>query len=119
MKPTVDHIVMAIGRFGYRFNSEEELQEGLAIALKHSGVDCAREVVLTPRDRIDFLVGNVGIEVKIKGGISGLTEQLFRYTALPQIAALVVVVGKNTLGNLPRKLNGKPIQIVRVSRAFA
>ena len=115
----VPKIREAIGRFGYRFSDETELQEGLAVAFKCAGIQCAREVVLSTHDRIDFLAGDVGVEVKIKGGITDLTSQLFRYAGFPQISALVVVVGKNTLGNLPTEINGKSVHVVRIARAFS
>lgn len=117
---TTAEVAQALGRVAYRFSNEAELQEGLAIALSQAGIVHQREVVLTKRDRIDFLLtGGLGIEVKIDGSISALTRQLFRYAELPQITALVVVVGKNTLGNLPPAINGKPVHVVRIQRAFA
>lgn len=119
MEKLLEDIVQALSRVSYRFNSEAELQDGIAIALDSAGLEHAREVVLTRRDRIDFMVGDVGVEVKIKGGITDLTSQLSRYAGLPQIAALVVVVGKNTLGNLPAEINGKPVHVVRIARALS
>jgi hypothetical protein len=112
-------ILKAIGRFSYCFSNEAELQNGLAVALSCAGIEHAREVILSKRDRIDFLAGDVGVEVKIKGGITDLTSQLFRYAGFPQISALVVVAGKNTLANLPAEINGKPVHVVRIARAFS
>jgi hypothetical protein len=117
---TTAEVIQALGRVAYRFNNEAELQEGIGIALARAGIAHSREVVLTKRDRIDFLLSDgVGIEVKIDGSISALTRQLFRYAELPRITALVVVVGKNTLGNLPPAIKGKALQVVRITRAFA
>jgi hypothetical protein len=112
-------VIEAIGQVAYRFNNESELQDGIAIALARAGIEHSREVVLSKCDRIDFLAGDVGIEVKIDGSISALTRQLFRYAELPRITALVVVVGKNTLGNLPPAIKDKALQVVRITRAFA
>lgn len=117
---TTSDVIQAIGRVAYRFSNEVELQHGLSVAMLQAGLEHNREVVLTKRDRIDFLLpGGIGIEVKIDGSISALTRQLFRYGELPQITSLVVVVGKNTLGNLPAAINGKPVHVVRIVRAFA
>jgi len=117
---TVDEVTKAIRQVGYRFSDEAELQEGISFALTLAGLKHEREAVLTKRDRIDFLLpGGIGIEVKIDGSISALTRQLFRYAELPEVASLVVVVGKNTLGNLPHEILSKPVHVVRAVRAFA
>jgi hypothetical protein len=109
----------AIGAFGYSFSTEEELQAGLAKALDTSGISFRREVILSKRDRIDFMLdGGVGIEVKIDGSISALTRQLFRYADLPEINGLLVVVSANRLANLPTEINGKPVHRIRIMRAF-
>ena len=109
----------AIAAFGYNFSTEEEFQTGLAKALASGGVEFRREVILSKRDRIDFMLdGGVGIEVKIDGSISALTRQIFRYAELPEINGLLVVVSANRLANLPTEINGKPIQSVRIMRAF-
>ena len=109
----------AIAAFGYNFSTEEEFQTGLAKALASGGVEFRREVILSKRDRIDFMIEDgVGIEVKIDGSISALTRQIFRYAELPEINGLLVVVSANRLANLPTEINGKPVHSVRIMRAF-
>jgi hypothetical protein len=109
----------AIAAFGYSFSTEEELQTGLAQALVAGGIAFRREVILSKRDRIDFMLDDgVGIEVKIDGSISALTRQLFRYAELPEIRGLLVVVSANRLANLPTEINRKPIKCIRIMRAF-
>lgn len=67
-----------------------------------------REVILSPKDRIDFLVnGNIGIELKIKGAVSALTEQLERYATHDKIEVLVLVTTKTRLTGIPTIMNGK------------
>ncbi len=57
-----------------------------------------REFRLSDKDRIDFLVGNVGIECKIDGTQAKLMMQCERYLASPYLDSLIVVIGKARLG---------------------
>jgi hypothetical protein len=108
-----------IAAMAYRFTDEAELQEGISQALASAGIGFEREVVLSPRDRIDFMLEyGVGIEVKIDGSISALTRQVFRYTELPVVSAVLVVVALNRLGQLPHEMNGKPVLVLGIQRAF-
>ena len=118
-RDTIRRICLAFCQVRFSFQHEDELQEGVGIVLKGAGVKYRREVVLTPKDRIDFMLPlGIGLEVKIDGSISLLTRQLFRYSELPDIKALVVVVPSHRLSNLPREMNGKPVTVVRVATGF-
>lgn len=106
----------------HRFNatSEEDLQRGISEALERAGIAHEREVRLTPRDRIDFMVGAIGVEVKIGGGISALTRQLLRYAQVERVAELVVVSTRLQLSlQVPRDLNGKPVSVVTIIGGLA
>ena len=59
--------------------TEAVVQDQIERALRQEGIEYEREVELAPRDRIDFMVGPVGIEVKIKGTRAQIIRQLARY----------------------------------------
>jgi hypothetical protein len=120
MNPSVEDIMAALGRHGYMFSHEEQLQNAVALALEGAGIPFQREARLNEHDRIDFLVGTIGIEVKIDGSISALVRQLFRYAhnARGDIDSLVVVVGKLSLANLPVDIEGVQLHVFRAVRAF-
>lgn len=102
----------------FRYQDEADLQRGIAEALAEYGPE--REVRLSADDRIDFVLWRVGIEVKIKGGISPLTRQLLRYAQSPDVDALVLVTSRRQYAlQLPRVLNGKPLHVVDVGMGFA
>lgn len=106
----------------HRFNatSEEDLQRGIGEALTGAGIEHEREVRLTARDRIDFMVEAIGVEVKIGGGISALTRQLLRYAQVERVAELVVVSTRLQLSlQVPRDLNGKPVSVVTIMGGLA
>lgn len=97
---------------GYRFSvsNEQELQEGLWRVL--AGMDGARrEVRLDERSRIDFLIGGVGIEVKVDGSLADLVRQATRYSKFAEVSEIVVVTTRSRHLGLPAQLGGKPVHI--------
>lgn len=94
----------------YRFTNEDELQRGIADTLEKCGVAFRREAILSPGERIDFLLEcGVGIEVKIAYPRNMLLRQLQRYAESGHIYSLLVVTPLSRLGHLPTPLHGKPV----------
>jgi hypothetical protein len=111
-------VARILGGVRFRFTDEAELQRGIAEALTEWKPE--REVVLGPKDRIDFLLWGVGIEIKVKGGISKLTRQLHRYAQHERINALVLVTSREQYRlQLPPELNGKRLHVVSLMGGFA
>lgn len=104
--------VLAARRFNYA--SEEDLQQGLAVALAAAGFDVEREVRLDNRSRIDLLVGRVGIEVKVAGAATSVLRQLRRYALSDRIDGLVLVTSR-VRHQAPSKLEGKPLRIYQIA----
>jgi hypothetical protein len=102
-------IIKTLGAYRYLFNTERELQDGIGVVLENARIDFTREVELSEDDRIDFMVGSVGIEVKIKGTANALLRQLHRYAQHPEITALIVVTTRVRHFDLPKELSGKPV----------
>ena len=91
--------------------SEERLHELTACALAEAGMDARHEVRLAPRCRIDFRVGNVGIEIKKnKPDRTKLIAQLERYAACEQVGALLVVTPRGV--RLPKSIHGKQVSML-------
>lgn len=90
--------------------SELVLQDTLAFALARDGITFEREVRLTPEDRIDFLVGGVGIELKIDGSGHRLLRQLSRYARSPRVERLIVVTTRAHHRMRPMTLSGKRVE---------
>jgi hypothetical protein len=70
---------------------EIALQERFARLLAQNDIPFQREVRLNPTDRIDFVVGEIGIELKVKGAVNAVLRQLDRYAASGRFSDLVVV----------------------------
>jgi len=106
----VAEIESLLRSYSFCFSSEAELQAGLASALK--GFEFQREFTLSQKDRIDFLIGDIGLEVKVEGNLAAVTRQLHRYSEFRKIGALILVTTRmrHAIG-LPVEMNGKPLRI--------
>ena len=98
----------------FRFNEEIGLQLAIAEELKYQEIRFVREVRLSPKDRIDFMCGPIGIEVKIFGSTSDVTRQLWRYAQLPQIDAMILVTTRSVHRDVPAEILEKPVFIVHL-----
>lgn len=107
-------LVDTILAYRFRYCGERDLQDGLARVFDAAGLEVDREVRLSPRERIDFLAGDIGLEVKVAGRPSALARQLMRYALDPRIAGLVLVTDRTQFAalRLPPMFNGKPLTVV-------
>lgn len=108
-------IAECLAGYRFRYASERDLQSGILEALQAADLNVDPEVSLTPGDRIDFLVGDVGVEVKVTGSVEAVTRQLIRYAKSDRVSALVLVTTKARHRAVPRSLCGKPVDVVSVS----
>lgn len=105
----------SIHNTAFRFQSELELQDGIAILL---GTDPQqREVVLGPKDRIDFLLGGIGIEVKTDGSLTAIMRQLHGYAQYDAVRSLILVTNRARHRPCPGRMNGKMVTVVFIGGA--
>lgn len=96
---------------------EAAIHQAIAAALSAAAIPFAHEAKLAPRCRVDFLVGDIAIEVKCGKPQRGpLLEQLRRYMAQPQVRGLLLVVERNA--PLPRTIGGKPCMLFGLNRLW-
>lgn len=106
-----DQIVQLFSKCRFNFGNEKELQDGIAFALAGAGIPFAREVQIG-NGRIDFMVKDIGIEVKVGGSLSALTRQAHRYLLSEKLTGLVVVSSRTFHDRFPQLLNDKPLRVV-------
>ena len=97
--------------------TEPMMHQMIQDALAESGIAAIHEAKLAPRCRIDFLIGDIGIEAK--GGRqpkARLLQQADKYLALPGLGALIVVTSGGV--NLPGTLHGKPLIVFGLNRLW-
>ena len=95
----------------FTFNTERELQDGIAQALQSAGIEFKREQSLSTTDRPDFLIGSIAIEVKVKGSLASVTRQIHRYMLYEEVSCLILVTACASHHNLPRIINHKPVAL--------
>lgn len=118
VSPSVDVVVDLIRSKRFRYANEDELQRGLAAALAESALSHAREAILDARNRIDFLVGAVGIEVKVAGNRHDVARQCNRYLRFDAVQGLVLVTCRvRHLGVLVTPPEGKEFRVVTLAAA--
>lgn len=96
--------------------NEKRTQADLAMALEQAGIPFEREVTVAPGDIIDFMIGGIGIELKIKAPRLSIYRQCLRYCESDRVEALVL--GTNTAMALPSPLAGKPTFVVYLGTAW-
>lgn len=103
-------ILHAFGRGRISCPNETALQDLVEEKLKGLGLDYIREARLGPKNRPDFLTGNIAIEVKFNHSQSTVLRQLKRYADEPTIQGIILIALKSY--NIPPTLSNKPIHVI-------
>jgi hypothetical protein len=92
------------------------LQDGIELLLNGAQIAHKREVPLGGRQNlIDFLIEpDIGLEVKIKGGLSEVTRQLYRYAESDKITHLILVTSQMRHRQIPSEMVNKPLTIIHL-----
>jgi hypothetical protein len=109
-------IVRFIESRRFPLNREKALQAAMADEFARNNIEARREVNLGGGDIIDFMVGDVGIEVKIKGSKLAIHRQVSRYCAHDRVVSLLLVT--NVAIGLPQEINGKKVYIASLAKAW-
>jgi hypothetical protein len=106
---------------GYRFSCtrEAELQDAIERVLVEAGYPVVREKRLSRKDRPDFDVEGVSIEVKVDGSLTEVGRQLFRYAEHTAVQVLVLVTTRSSHTRVPDTICGKPCRLVHIVGALA
>lgn len=99
----------------FHWRGEKDLQDGIEFVLRGESIGYEREHKLGSLGVIDFLVGRVGVEVKIKGQASSVIAQLKRYASHPEVDELLLVTGRMQLTRMPDHIDGVPLHVVALT----
>jgi len=96
---------------------ETDIHQMVAKRLTDSGLAFVHEAKLGPGCRIDYLVGNVGIEIK-KGrpDANALKQQIARYAAFDSVGAVIVLTQRTV--SLPKTVLEKPVHVIVLNQLW-
>ena len=114
---TPDRLSRLISSARLDLSTERTVQRGLAKLFEEEQVPYEAEVILAPSDRIDFLIGRVGVEVKIGHPRRAILRQLERYAQSDRVDALLLV-SSAPFPSAGFELKGKPVHIVSLSSGW-
>lgn len=113
------HMSQVLGALrGKRFplEAEKATQAAIADTLDQRLDSWAREVRVAG-GVIDFVaLGDIGIEVKLKGQEREIERQLEAYASDPALAGLILVTARPVA--LPGRIGGKPVAVLDIARAW-
>jgi hypothetical protein len=104
----------SLAKYRYRFDTESDLQERVAAALSDLDLAFDREFVLDPQNRIDFLVGGIGIEIKTNSTLAQVSRQVHRYLSFDPVESLLLVTTKTAHKGIVRTMQDKSLDVLVV-----
>jgi hypothetical protein len=115
--PEADRLVRLIGSARVDLSTEAAAQRGLAKLFETEGIPFEAELRLTASDRIDFLIGRVGVEVKIGQPRRAILRQLERYAGSDRLDELLLV-SSAPFPSAGFEIGGKPVLVVSLSTGW-
>ena len=114
-----DRVVAALQAHRFHVTEEAQLHEAIGRVLTMAGLAPEHEAKIGPRDRIDFLIDDVGLEVKLGGTNAHIAEQLTRYASSTKVRTLLLLTTRmryQVFDGLT--LHGKRVRVVRLVGGF-
>lgn len=112
---TAEQIVDLVAGHAFVTGTEDALQTALADVLAEAGLTPHREARLSAQDRVDLLIGDVAVEVKVAGSLVTVLRQCQRYARSPQVAAVVLATTVPEHRQAPSTIGGKPLLVAPVA----
>ena len=105
---TSQEIIDIILAEDYRgIKDEKSLQVQIQMLLVEKKIKHEREHKLSPKHKIDFLIGSIGVEIKIKGSALAIARQLQDYAQYDSISELILFTTKRF--NMFPEINKKKV----------
>ena len=114
---TARELAQRLARYRFPVSVERAMQDAVESALRAEKLEFRREVT-RGADRIDFVVGSVGVELKVKGSVADLVRQLERYSAWDDLTELLLVTTRGHHLAVPATIGGKRVLVHVVRGAF-
>lgn len=112
----VIRLLEILSKARFSLQDEKKLQTEIESKLAANSIIFDREYRLDKVNIPDFMIGNIAIEVKIKGRASDIYSQLSRYSKFDQVQSIILLTNRSI--GFPEHLNGKPIYILKLGKAW-
>jgi len=112
----IEEIAVVMQQLRLPVHDEKSAQQQLADHFDAKGISYQREVRLSPRDIVDFVVDGIAIELKVKGSRSAALRQVERYAKHSEVTGVVLLTNRSCL--IPSVINGKPACAVSMAGAW-
>lgn len=110
MPATAGEILLALRSHRITGLAEKDIQAGISQALTTHEIEHCREYALSGADRIDFLIGSVGLEVKVQGSRASVIRQIARYAGHDEITEIILASSvRRLLYAVPDDILGVPV----------
>lgn len=111
---TLEFLSSIVRHHRFSYAAERDLHVGLQQVFEDSGLFVESEVRCGPRNRLDLVVEDFIVEVKIKGNVAALERQIMRYSKLDYRGVLVVTSLRAHLGLV--KPESMPCEVVVINQ---
>lgn len=116
ISPQASQILALVRTLRLDLTNEKRTQVGLQEALERAGIVAQREVQLGDGDIVDFMVGNIAIEMKLKGQRRAILDQLERYARHGDVHEIILLTARCM--TLPAHIGGKPAAVGSLSQGW-
>jgi hypothetical protein len=108
--PRLEALRSHLSQFRFFYSCELEIQVAIGQLLQTAGIPAQREFRLSEKDRLDFFIDGLVIEVKIGGSAADVMRQVARYAEHEKVQGVLLVTTK-ARHTLPDTFNGKPLLV--------
>ncbi len=112
----ITDILQLLKQQRFSLHNEKVLQTEMETFLRDNAYVFQREHHLSKDSIIDFMIGSIGIEIKITGNPKSIFKQCLRYCEFEEVSAIILVTNK--IIKLPATLNKKPAHVLNLGTAW-
>lgn len=112
----IEEIFNCLTRYRFSLSDEKRTQEQIETVLKSAAIPYLREHRLSDGDIVDFMCGDIAVEIKVQGSRMKIFRQIERYAANDSVSGLILVT--NVATGFPREVNGKPVYVLNLAMAW-
>ncbi len=109
-------VISTLSKGRFNLTNEKETQVQIDQALKAANLTFSREYRLDPANIPDFFFDGIAVEIKIKGNSKKIYKQMERYSLFSEVKVLILVTNRSM--GFPEQINGKPVYLVNLGKAW-